>query len=101
MTSRTLWIFLIGAFVGAVVNYNYSLNHYDYKICFFGYTQNKAGKFMPIVRLRKQVKLTQTFYYLDEGRNIEIANIVPDDVGSSVEFTDQDMNRLIKEQYCR
>jgi len=68
-----------------------------YRISFYGY--NKDGT--PIVKLRRNIYgKGKMFHRLDEGLSMEIGNSELR-IGKSMEFTDEQVDKIIKERYCK
>ena len=88
---RSFWWLCIGVMIGFILNHNFAMNQYAYRISFYGYkyTDNEAW---PIIKIKKCFRDdTTAFYKDDEGVFLEMRQ-----PGQSVQFTEAEINKAMK-----
>lgn len=95
-------LIIFGAFLGIILTYNYVMEDMVYRISFYGYQKN-GEEIYPIIKLRKRLSANKTvlFHPDDPGQSLEIAMAKFTQPGQSMEFTDEQINKNIKEIYCK
>lgn len=83
--------------LGSILTYNWLIHDLRYRISFYGYSQID-GKLIPRIKLRRVINDAVALKWEDRGQAIDVATM---ELDSSMEFTDKEIETMIRKEYCK